>query len=108
MQNVTSRLLVPSTAKKGDLIEIKSIVMHPMDSGFVKDSNGKTIPREIITLFTVAFNGAQVFKMQFAPSISSNPFVSFFVKVDRSGTFEFTWTDQDGSVYKNQAQISVT
>ncbi|TAM86982.1 thiosulfate oxidation carrier complex protein SoxZ [bacterium] len=108
MQGVASRLLVPSTAKKGDVIEVKTIIMHPMDSGYSKDQNGKTIPREIIETFSAAYNGKQVFKMQLQPSISSNPFVSFFMKAEQSGTLELTWVDQDGSVYKNQAQITVT
>jgi len=108
IQNVASRLLVPSMAKKGDIIEIKTIIMHPMYSGFTKDQNGKTIPREIINTFTVSYNGKQVFKMELQPSISSNPFISFFVKADQSGSFEFTWVDDNGDVYKNQAQITVT
>ncbi|HVA36080.1 MAG TPA: thiosulfate oxidation carrier complex protein SoxZ [Candidatus Dormibacteraeota bacterium] len=108
IQNVESRLLVPATAKKGDLIEIKTIIMHPMYSGFTKDASGKTVPREIINTFTVTYNGTQVFQMKLQPAISSNPFISFYVTADQSGAFEFAWADDNGAVYKNQAQITVS
>jgi len=107
-QTVQSRLLVPSTAKKGEIIEIKTLISHPMLSGFTKDSSGKTIPRDIINTFTCTFNGQQVFKMDLNPAISANPFISFPVRVDQSGTFEFTWIDDNGKTYKNTAQITVS
>lgn len=107
-QKVESRLLVPGTAKKGDIIEIKTLISYTMDSGFSKDANGKTIPRNIINTFTCTFNGQQVFKMDLNPAISTNPFIAFPVKVDQSGTFEFTWLDDKGNTYKNQAQIAVS
>lgn len=108
ISNVESRLLVPSTATKGEVVTIKTLIQHPMYSGFTKDSSGKTIPREIINTFTCTFNGTQVFKMDLNPAISANPFISFPVKVDQSGTFEFQWVDDNGSVYKNQASITVS
>ena len=106
--NVQSRLLVPPTATKGQVITIKTLIQHPMYSGFTKDSSGKTIPREIIHSFTCTFNGQQVFAMDLNPAISANPFIEFPVKVEQSGTFEFTWVDDNGATYKNQAQITVS
>jgi len=105
---IQTRLKVPSTAKKGELIEIKTLVSHPMVSGQTKDSNGKTIPRDIINTFTCTYNGKQVFKMDLNPAISANPFIAFFVRADASGTLEFTWVDDNGAVYKDHAPITVT
>ncbi len=79
-----------------------------MDSGFAKDASGKTIPREIINTFVCDYNGKEVFKMTLNPAISANPFISFNVKVDQSGTLEFVWTDDNGAVYKDQAPITVS
>jgi len=103
-----SRLRVPATATKGQVIDIKTLISHPMVSGQAKDASGKTIPRDIINTFTCSFNGKQVFAMKMEPAISSNPFVSFPVKVDQSGTFDFQWTDDNGTVYKDSAKITVT
>ena len=102
-----TRLKVPSTAKKGEIIEIKTLVSHTMVSGQAKDANGKTIPRDIINTFVCNYNGKQVFKMALEPAISANPFIAFKVKADASGMFEFVWTDDNGSVYKDQAPITV-
>jgi len=103
-----TRLLVPSTAKAGDIITIKTLISHPMLSGFTKDKDGKTIPREIINTFTCQYNGTQVFKMTLNPAISANPFIAFPVKVDKSGTFLFKWVDDNGSIYTDHASITVT
>lgn len=107
-EKVETHFKVPSSAKKGDVIEIKTLVTHPMVSGQTKDHDGKTIPREIINTFTCAYNGKQVFKMTLEPAISMNPFIAFTVKADQSGTLDFTWVDDNGAVYKDQAQITVT
>ena len=108
MDKPETRLKVPSTAKKGDIIEIKTLVSHPMVSGQAKDKDGKIIPRDIINTFTCAYNGKPVFKMKLESAISSNPFIAFPVRVDQSGTFDFTWVDDNGSVYKDSAPITVT
>lgn len=108
ISNVETRLRVPSTAKKGDIIEIKTLISHPMYSGFTKDSSGKTIPRDIINTFTCTYNGRPVFSMTLQPAISANPFIAFSVVADETGTLNFTWTDDNGAVYKDQAQITVS
>lgn len=108
MANVETRLKVPSTAKKGEVIQIKTLASHPMTSGQTKDSNGKPIPRDIINTFTCSYNGKQVFKMMLEPAISANPFIAFSVRADQSGTLDFVWVDDSGAVYKDSAQIAVT
>ena len=102
-----SRLRVPTTAKKGDIVDIKSLISHPMASGFTKDSAGKTIARDIINTFTCSFNGKQIFAMKMEPAISANPYISFPVKVDQSGTFDFKWVDDNGQTYTDSAKITV-
>jgi len=104
----TPRVRVPSQAKVGELIEIKSLISHDMESGFRKDADGKVIPRKIITKFTAAFNGKVVFQADWNPSISANPYQSFFYKVAEAGEFTFAWKDDDGSEYNAKNKITVT
>ncbi len=108
MADIKPRIKVPKTAKKGEVVEIKTLVSHVMESGQRKDAEGKTIPRKIINRFTCEFNGKPVCEMTLHPAISANPFISFFAKVEESGTFTFTWYDDDGSVYKAESKIDVT
>ena len=98
----------PKTAKRGDTIEIKALILHPMETGFRPGTNGRIIPRNIIERFSARWNGEEVFAMTFSPAIAANPFVSFFTVARESGRIEFLWTgDQDFRVEESVA-IAVT
>ena len=103
----TPRVRVPPTAKPGEMIEIKTLISHEMESGQRKDAAGATIPRKIINKFTAAFNGKTVFEADWNPAISANPYQSFFYKAAESGDFTFTWKDDDGSEYKATNKLTV-
>jgi len=102
-----ARIRLPAKAKKGEVIEIKTLVNHPMESGQRKDSAGNSIPRKILHTMTCRFNGKEVMTARLHPGVSTNPYISFFAKVEESGTFEFTWTDDDGSTITETAQVAV-
>src|SRR6476659_116383 len=97
------RLKVPKEAKKGEVIEIKTLIAHIMESGQRKDRDGNTIPRKIINKFTCEFNGKPVFSANIEPAVAANPYIQFYAKVDESGTFKFSWTDDDGTVTTAEA-----
>jgi sulfur-oxidizing protein SoxZ len=101
------RLKVPKEAKKGEIIEIKTLLSHPMETGLRKDQAGNTIPRKILNKFTCEFNGKPVFSADLEPAVAANPYIQFNAKVDESGTFKFTWTDDDGTVTTTEEQIKV-
>lgn len=101
------RVKVPKTAKKGDVIEIKTLIAHKMESGQRKDKKGAVIPRQIINKFEAKYNGEVVFSADWHPAISANPYMAFHTVATESGTLEFIWTDDDGSVYTKTAKITV-
>ena len=103
----TPRVRMPATAKAGDVIEVKTLISHEMESGQRKDSAGKTIPRKIIKQFTASSNGKEIMKADWHSAVSANPYQSFFVRVPESGTFTFTWLDDDGSIYKAEQKVTV-
>lgn len=103
----TPRVRMPDKAKAGEVIEVKTLISHEMESGQRKDAAGQTIPRKIIKHFKASFNGKEIMSADWQPAISANPYQSFFVKVPETGTFEFTWTDDDGSVYKAEQKVTV-
>lgn len=107
MANPTPRVRLPANAKPGEMIEIKTLISHEMESGQRKDSAGKTIPRKIINKFTAAFNGKTVFEADWHPAISANPYQSFFYKASESGEFTFTWKDDDGADYVAKNKLTV-
>ena len=101
------RLKLPKEAKKGEVIEIKTLIAHIMESGQRKDKDGKVIPRKIINKFTCEFNGKPVFSADLEPAIAANPYLQFFAQVNESGTFKFSWTDDDGTVVTAEEKITV-
>ena len=102
------RLKLPKEAKKGDVIEIKTLVQHPMETGLRKDAAGNVIARKIINKFTCEFNGKPVFTANLEGAIAANPYIQFFAKVEESGTFRFAWTDDDGTVITADEKITVS
>ena len=101
------RLKIPKEAKKGEIIEIKTLLSHPMETGLRKDAAGNTVPRKIISKFACEFNGKPVFSADIEPAVAANPYIQFTAKVDEGGTFKFTWIDDDGSVTTTEEQIKV-
>ncbi len=106
-KDVKPRVKVPKSAKAGEVVSIKTLISHPMESGQRKDKDGNLIPRSIINRFTCDFNGANVIDMTLDPAISTNPYIEFDAKVDAAGEFKFTWYDDDGSVYEDKKTIEV-
>jgi sulfur-oxidizing protein SoxZ len=102
------RVRVPKSATVGEIIEIKTLISHPMESGQRKDSKtGEIIPRKIINKFTCTFNDAEVFSADLHPAISANPFLSFSMRCTESGTLTFSWVDDDGSAYTEPKELTV-
>ena len=105
--NVTPRVRVPKDAAAGESILIKTLISHQMESGQRRGSDGELIPRSIINRFTCAFNGETVVDVTIEPAVSTNPFFEFYATVPATGVLEFTWYDDDGSVYTDTKDITV-
>ncbi|MEY3306591.1 MAG: hypothetical protein RLZZ413_629 [Pseudomonadota bacterium] len=101
------RVKVPKTAAAGDVVTIKSLISHKMESGQRKGADGNLIPRSIINRFTCDFNGVNVIDVAMDPAISTNPYIEFDAKIDAAGEFKFTWYDDDGSVYEDKKSIEI-
>ena len=106
-QTPKPRVKVPKTASAGEVITIKTLISHKMESGQRKEADGTVIPRQIINKFSCTFNGTPVFECDLDPAVSANPYFEFTAKVNESGTFAFTWVDDDGSTYTDEKTIEV-
>ncbi|HHN66758.1 MAG TPA: thiosulfate oxidation carrier complex protein SoxZ [Thermopetrobacter sp.] len=104
-----ARVKVPGKAKAGEVILIKTLIRHKMESGNRKDKKtGQKIPRHIIDKFTAKYNGEVFFSSDWEGGVSANPYCSFNCKVDKSGAFEFIWHDEKGEEFKAEAKIEVS
>jgi len=98
---------VPQKSKRGEIIEIKTLMSHPMETGFRPGMDGQLIPRDIIEKFVCSYNGEVVFSAQLHPAITANPFISFTTIATESGTLVFAWTDNKGETQVQTASIQV-
>ena len=97
----------PKSARKGEVIELKALILHPMETGFRPGTNGTIIPRNIIERFVATWNGTEIFSMAFSPAISANPFVSFFAVATESGRITFRWTGDEGFSVEESVAVEV-
>jgi sulfur-oxidizing protein SoxZ len=106
---MTARTLinVPAKARPGEIIEIKTLIAHPMETGFRVGLNGALIARDIITTFVCSYDGEEIFRAEFSPAIAANPYVSFFTTATRTGTIKFNWTGDNGFAATESAPITV-
>ncbi len=100
-------LNVPAKARRGDTIEIKTLISHPMESGFRVGTNGTMIPRDIITLVRCTYNGVEVFRAELSPAIAANPFIAFSTVATESGRLEFSWTGDNGFAQTETVDLTV-
>ena len=108
MASIKPRVKIPKEASIDEIVEIKTLIRHPMHSGRMKDVDGQIIPKQIINSFSAKFNGKEVFQMDLEPSISTNPFIVFQYKVKESGKFDFEWIDDNGEKYYISKEMTVS
>ncbi len=98
---------VPARARRGEVIEIKALVSHPMETGYRRNQLGAPIPRDIIRRFVCTYNGVEVFRADLHPAIAANPFFAFSTIAIESGTLAFNWTGDNGFSVTESAAIIV-
>lgn len=99
---------VPATARRGEINAIKTLISHPMESGFRHTSTGVPVPRDIVTSFVATYNGAEIFRAEIHPGIAANPFLLFHTVATDSGTIAFRWDGDNGFSATEQVKITVT
>jgi sulfur-oxidizing protein SoxZ len=98
---------MPKQARRGEIIEIRTLAGHTMETGFRRTQHGELVPRDIITLFTCSYNGAEVFRAELHPAIAANPLIAFHTIATESGTLEFRWSGDNGYSATHSAAITV-
>jgi sulfur-oxidizing protein SoxZ len=109
MQDLNARALirVPAKARRGETVEIRTMVSHPMETGHRPGPDGRLIPRDIIREMVCTYDGQAVFRAELFPAISANPYLTFDLVATRSGEISFRWTDDRGRSMVRTARIEV-
>lgn len=99
---------VPASARRGEVIELRALIAHPMETGYRPGADGRVLPRDIIRRFSCRYNGETVFAAQLHPAISANPYLAFHVLAVESGTLEFDWQGDNGFAQVERRALQVT
>lgn len=107
MAKIKPKVKVPKTAAVGEVVTIKTLINHPMESGQRKDGDGNKIPRMVIHTFEATFGGKQIVTFHPEGAVSQNLFLEFTMKVPQAGDVNFKWTDDEGSIFEKSASIAI-
>lgn len=102
------RLRLPAQVKAGDVIEIRTLITHVMETGQRRNAEGQEIARDIIRRFEARFDGELIFAMDLAPAISANPYIAFPFRAERAGRFEMVWTNDAGETRRASAELKIS
>lgn len=101
------RVRVPTTARRGETIEVRTLIEHPMETGLRRDESGRPVPRSMLSRFIARANGETVFAADFRNGSSANPGLTFFVRIDGPTDLEFLWQGEDGRTARTTARVTV-
>lgn len=98
----------PSTAKRGDVIEIRATIGHPMETGFRPGDDGRILPRNLIKRFSCHYNGELVFSAELFSAVAANPYLAFHTIAIESGTLALTWEGDNAFAQTENVTLTVT
>jgi sulfur-oxidizing protein SoxZ len=101
------RVQVPASAMRGDIVQVRTLITHQMETGLRKDAAGLPIPRKIINSLVCRYNGTVVFSADLHEAVAANPYMEFFFRAEKSGTLEFAWHEDGGAVFATQCTFAV-
>jgi sulfur-oxidizing protein SoxZ len=105
---VLARIQVPAQARRGEVIEIRVAIQHPMETGFRFDLSGRAVPKNVIHTLVVRYNGVEVFRAEMGSGVAANPYLQFYTVAEASGELAFEWVDDAGTRGAERAAIVVT
>ena len=102
-----ARVQLPASAKRGEVIEVRIAIQHPMETGFRFDISGQAIPKNVINQLVCRYNGVEVFRAEMGSGVAANPYLQFYAVAEASGEMVFEWIDDSGNRGTERAAISV-
>jgi len=90
-----ARIDLPQEARRGELVEVRIVIQHPMETGFRRAPQGERVPRNAIHSLVCRYLGIEVFRATLGTGIAANPFLRFFLRATQSGDLDFWWLDDD-------------
>jgi sulfur-oxidizing protein SoxZ len=100
-----ARVLIPTGIRRGDVIDVRALVEHPMATGLFRDPEGRPIPAYFINDVSVTYGDQEAAHFVWSSGVSRDPFVEFSLRADREAELKFVWRDNRGGVFAQTADI---
>jgi sulfur-oxidizing protein SoxZ len=104
---MVARVQVPAEVKRGEAMEIRVAIQHPMETGFRFDLMGRAIPKNVINSFVARYNGQEIFRAEMGSGVAANPFLQFYTLAEASGEIEVSWVDDAGVSGSERVAVTV-
>ena len=105
---MTARIQLPAQARRGEVIEVRIVIQHAMETGFRFDDVGKPIPRNVINALSCRYNGVEIFRADMSSGIAANPYLQFYTVAEDSGELVFNWVDDEGRQDSERQRLNVS
>lgn len=93
---IQARLLLPERIAAGDVVTVRLLIQHAMETGYRQDVNGRVIPRNVIRLVRCELAGIEVFRAEPSSGLSANPLFEFSVRARQTAEWLVQWEDEQG------------
>ena len=106
---MSTRALIhlPPEIRRGQVVEVRATVAHPMETGHRRGSGGELMPRNIVRRLEARLNGELVFAADMHPALSANPYVAFHLRAAASGPLQLTWRGDQGFEHSETVAFNV-
>ena len=101
-------ITMPKSAKRGEIVEIRTLIAHPMETGYGAGDDGQIVPRNLIRRFSCRYDGELVFSAELFPAVAANPYITFCTLATASGTLQFSWEGDRGFSQTENVVLTVT
>jgi sulfur-oxidizing protein SoxZ len=108
MATLRAILTAPASARTGDVVEVRALAQHPMETGYRRSAEGELLARDLLRRVECRFDGELVFAADLHAAISANPYLAFQMRLPRSGTLTVSWAGDRGVAHSESARITAT
>ncbi len=98
---------LPERARANELVRVRALIAHPMETGYRPGADGRALPRDILRRFTCHCDDELVVDIALHPALAANPYLAFTLRVSASATLRFTWEGDRGFSHTEIRRLEV-
>lgn len=97
---------VPRKIEEGEIIQVKSRIVHPQYNGRTK-VDGQIMAMNYIKQIQVFYGEEELMSLTASASLSTNPKFDFKLKATKKADLRILWTDNHGQTYEAKKTVKL-